>query len=150
MAVMASLSSVFKNSFDLVRFISSQSFDTDRRRDTTYDVATIPFNLPLTSAVLRESCPFFDVIFPSLLLFSPPSCSFHCPLQKCLRYSRVGYIWKILPSGSKQWLIEILLLLFFCCFFYYFTLKSLHMHLGKTWLFYFDIVVANIKIKKSH
>ena len=35
-----------------------------------------------------HSRPFLDVIFPSLLLSSSPSCSFHCPLQKCLRYAR--------------------------------------------------------------
>ena len=33
-------------------------------------------------------CPFLDVIFPSLLLSSPPSCSFLCPLQNCLRHAR--------------------------------------------------------------
>ena len=32
--------------------------------------------------------PFLDVISPSLLLSSSPSCSFHCPLQNCLRHSR--------------------------------------------------------------
>ena len=35
-----------------------------------------------------HSCPFLDVIFPSLLLSSSPSCSFHCPLQNCLRHAR--------------------------------------------------------------
>ena len=35
-----------------------------------------------------HSNPFLDVIFPSLLLSSSPSCSFHCPLQNCLRHVR--------------------------------------------------------------
>ena len=35
-----------------------------------------------------HSCPFLDVIFLSLLLSSSPSCSFHCPLQNCLRHAR--------------------------------------------------------------
>ena len=35
-----------------------------------------------------HSRPFLDVIFPSLLLSSSPSCSFHCPLQNCLRHAR--------------------------------------------------------------
>ena len=44
-----------------------------------------------------HSCPFFDVIFPSLLLFSSPSCSFHCPLQNCHRHSR--WSWDVaIPS----------------------------------------------------
>ena len=34
------------------------------------------------------SCPFLDVIFPSLLLPTSPSCSFHCPLQNCLCHAR--------------------------------------------------------------
>ena len=33
-------------------------------------------------------CPFFDVIVPSLPLSSSHSCSFHCPLQTCLRHAR--------------------------------------------------------------
>ena len=35
-----------------------------------------------------NSIPFLDVIFPSLLLSSSPSCSFHCPLQNCFRLAR--------------------------------------------------------------
>ena len=35
-----------------------------------------------------RNCPFFDVIFLSLLLFISLSCSFHSPLQNCLRYAR--------------------------------------------------------------
>ena len=35
-----------------------------------------------------HSRPFLDVIFQSLLLSSSPSCSFHWPLQNCLRHTR--------------------------------------------------------------
>ena len=31
---------------------------------------------------------FLDVIFPSLLLSSSPSCCFHCPMQNCLRHAK--------------------------------------------------------------
>ena len=34
-----------------------------------------------------HSCPFLDGIFPSLLLSSSPSCSFHCPLHNRLRHA---------------------------------------------------------------
>ena len=46
---------------------------------------TFPY-LPLPLGNLQT--PFLDVIFPSLLLSSFPSCSFHCPLQNCLRHAR--------------------------------------------------------------
>ena len=46
-----------------------------------------------------HSRPFLDVIFPSLLLSSSPSCSFHCPLQNCLRQARGS--WDVaIPSVS--------------------------------------------------
>ena len=65
------------------------------RRGTIDDVATIPFQFPpfpvfrCTQGISKpHSHPFLDVIFPSLLLSSSPSCSFHCPLQNCLRHAR--------------------------------------------------------------
>ena len=73
--------------------ISSQSLNLGGRRGTTDDVATISFHPSLSSAGPQgifkpDSRPFLDVIFPSLLLSSSPSCSFHCPLQNCLRHAR--------------------------------------------------------------
>ena len=73
--------------------IPSPSRNLGGHRGTTDDVATIPFHPSLSSAALREfpnprSRPFLDVIFPSLLLSSSPSCSFHCPLQNCLRHAK--------------------------------------------------------------
>ena len=51
-------------------------------------LSTLPC-LPLHSGNRQTpSCPFLDVIFPSLLLSSSPSCSFHYPLQHCLRHAR--------------------------------------------------------------
>ena len=62
--------------------------------------------LPLPSGNLQTPFPpFLDVIFPSLLLSSSPSCSFHCPLQNsspCQRILRCGHtIW---VSVSLPWL----------------------------------------------
>ena len=73
--------------------LSSQSLNLGGHRGTTDDVAIISFHPFLSSAALRESPklrshPFLDVIFPSLLLSSSPSCSFHSPLQNCLRHAR--------------------------------------------------------------
>ena len=79
--------------------ISSQSLNLGGRRGTTDDVATIPFHPSLSSAALRESHPFLDVIFPFLLLSSSPSCSFHCPLQNCLR----RFFARILRCGHTIW-----------------------------------------------
>ena len=70
----------------------SQSLNLDGHRGTTDNVATIPFHLSVSSAALRESSKSISVhsltFFPSLLLSSSPSCSFHCPLQNCLRHAR--------------------------------------------------------------
>ena len=47
------------------------------------------------------SCPFLDVIFPSLLLSSSSSCSFPCPMQNCLCHAR-GF-WEVaIPSVSAS------------------------------------------------
>ena len=51
-----------------------------------------PFHLSMSACpqgiCKRHACSFFDVIFPSLLLSSSHSCSFHCTLQNCLRHAR--------------------------------------------------------------
>ena len=71
--------------------ISSQSLNLGGRRGITDDVASFPsfpvFRCP-QGISKSHSRPFLDVIFPSHLLSSSPSCSFHCPLQNCLRYAR--------------------------------------------------------------
>ena len=50
-------------------------------------LSILPFRCP-QGISKPHSCSFLDVIFPSLLLSSSPSCSFHCPLQNCLRHAR--------------------------------------------------------------
>ena len=67
---------------------------------TTDGVATIHFHLSLSSDAVKKiskphSCPFFDVVFPSLLLSSSPSCSFHCLLQNW-RILRFGHITSLI------------------------------------------------------
>ena len=48
-----------------------------------------------------HSRPFLDIIFPSLLSFSP-SCSFHCPLQNCLRHARGS--WEVVITSEFPFL----------------------------------------------
>ena len=74
-------------------FISSQSqsLNLGGRRGTIDDVATMPFHPSLSSADLKESpnpIPVHFLMLSSHLFFCLPSCSFHCPLQNCLRHAR--------------------------------------------------------------
>ena len=78
-----------------VSVILSQYLNLGGRWGTTDDVV---FRCPQGISKLH-SCPFLDVIFPSLLLFSAPSCSLHCPLQRILRCGHT--IW---VSVSLPWL----------------------------------------------
>ena len=76
----------------LFSLISSQSLNLGGRRGTTDVVATIHFHPSLSTAALREfpnPIPVYSLmLFSHLFLSSPPSCSFHCALQKCLRHAR--------------------------------------------------------------
>ena len=56
-------------------FISSQSLNLGGRRDTTDEVATIPFHLSLSSAALRESpnpIPVHSLVLPTHLSHQLP------------------------------------------------------------------------------
>ena len=80
---------------DLCYLISSQSLNLGWRCNNT--VPSLPvFRCP-QGISKPHSRPFLDVIFLPLLLSSSPSCSFHCPLQNCLRHARAS--WDVaLPS----------------------------------------------------
>ena len=83
--------------------ISSQSLNLGGRRGTADDVATIPPphfpDFRCSQGIYKPySHPFLDVIVPSRLLSSFPSCSFHCPLQICLRHAR-GFEFPFLYHG---------------------------------------------------
>ena len=71
----------------VVKLLSSLVYPINlhSRWGTTDDFATTPFHLVLSSAALVElaksiPCPFFDMVFPPLLLSTSFFFSIHCTL----------------------------------------------------------------------
>ena len=75
-------------------------------------LSTLPCSL-LKGISKPHSHPFLDVIFPSLLLSSSPSCSFHCPLQNCLRHAQGSEFPFFLPRLGDHHTLQ--LHSGFCC-----------------------------------